>query len=205
MRTILLTPPLPCVVPAEVFDAFAWCVSGELSWQRPAEWSKDEPLTADNPPRMIFVLREDASFLPRELARLHAPALGFADEWALAPYAIDDATDELYARRVPPERAMWLATDSLPGLFWGLHDWAHFHNHGPFTERAFTELQCDVTALAWLWQNRERVGITSEEWERLRVAAVGISEARFLAEQRSFVADPLEPLAVQGLLRSRVA
>ena len=105
---------------------------------------------------MVFVLHGRSDFLPRELARLHAFGLGLADEEALAPWGIDDATDGLYAHRVRPRDALWLAADNLNALFWGLHDWAHFHNHGPFEQRAWTELQCDASALAWLWKNRER-------------------------------------------------
>ena len=105
---------------------------------------------------MVFVFHAGAAcdFLPRELARLHAIGLGLEDEEALAPWGIDAATDELYAHRVTPRDAMWLAADNLNALFWGLHDWAHFHNHGPFEQRAWTELQCDASALAWLWKNK---------------------------------------------------
>ena len=87
-----------------------------------------------------------AEFLPRELARLHAFGYGLEEEWALAPYAIDDATDLLFEKRTTPNGTLWLAADGLRALAWGLHDWAHFHNHGPFEERAWTELQCDASA-----------------------------------------------------------
>jgi hypothetical protein len=187
-------------VPDGVFDAFGWCASRQLVWQRPDSWSKGEPMTADNPARTVFVLLMDLPFLPRELARLHVPGLGLDGEWALAPYGIDDATDELYAHRTPPEEALWLATDSLRGLYWGLHDWAHFHNHGPFVLRAWTELQCDVTALAWLWLNRDMVGVEPGEWEGLRAAAMTLSVARFGAEGIAFQPRELGAERVQALV-----
>ena len=182
MRTILETPPIPRVVPDGVFDGFGWQASDTLEWRSPGRIAMDGPLTDDNPPRMIFVMKADAAFLPRELARLHAPGLGLDLEWALAPYAIDDATDELHARRVVPGDLLWLAADSLSGLFWGLHDWAHFHNHGPFTERAWTELQCDASALAWLWKNRQAVGLERRHWDALRDSVARIGGERFVLE-----------------------
>ena len=190
MRTILLTPPVARIVPDGVFDAFGWCPSDTLEWGEPASRSMatlaEEPLTLENPPRMIFVMKRELAFLPRELARLHAPRSGLTDEWALAPYGIDDATDELWAKRVRPGDAFWLATDSLRGLFWGLHDWAHFHNHGPFTMRAWTELQCDAAALAWLWLNREQIALTPDDWEELRLAAIRNAALRFDDEGATF-------------------
>src|SRR4051812_36831058 len=86
-----------------VFDAWGWCASDLLEWRRP-----DEPdgrgldtslaIDAQNPADLVFVFRDaaDSTFLPRELARFHAKGYGLRDEWALAPYAIDDATDLLY-------------------------------------------------------------------------------------------------------------
>ena len=136
MRTILQTRPIPCIVPEGVFDAYGWSSSDVLEWRAPHGWSRDGRVTADNPARMVFVMKSELLFLPRELARMHVPGLGLSEEWALAPYGIDDATDELYAHRVSPGDALWLAADSLAGVFWGLHDWAHFHSHGSFTERA---------------------------------------------------------------------
>lgn len=182
MRTILETPPIPRLVPDGVFDAYGWHPSRTLEWRAPGPLVREEALTADNPPRMVFVMRTALDFLPRELAHLHAPGLGLSDEWALAPYAIDDATDELYARGVSPRDVLWLAAESLSGLFWGLHDWAHFHNHGPFTERAWTELQCDAAALAWLWRNREALLLDGPTWEALGRDAARISAARFRDE-----------------------
>ena len=100
----------------------------------------DTPIDGSDPARMVFVFRADApaavGALPRELASLHAFGLGLQDEMALAPYAIDDATDLLFEARARPRDALWLAADNLNALFWGLHDWAHSHNHGPFEERA---------------------------------------------------------------------
>jgi hypothetical protein len=169
-----------------VFDAFGWCASDRLEWGRPAGKPLETAtsITAANPPGMVFVLRDAAraAFLPRELARLHVPDMGLSEEWALAPWAIDDATDLFYEHRAAPGAHLWLATASLAGLFWGLHDWAHFHNHGPFEERAWTELQCDATALAWLWGNREAIGLSEEGWERARVEVIGVGRARFAAE-----------------------
>jgi len=181
--TILATPPVPLVVPPDVFDAFAWCASDELEWRCPqGRWDDTTPLDGSDPARMVFVLREPLEFLPRELARLHAFGLGLSDEWALAPYAIDDATDELYARRVRPRDALWLAADNLNALYWGLHDWAHFHNHGPFEQRAYNELQCDAAALAWLWVNRDAIGISEARWEELRDQVGALCRARFEGE-----------------------
>ena len=134
---------------------------------------------------MVFVLRgegERVPFLPRELASLHVGGMGLTNEWALAPWAIDDATDLLYEHRTPPGEVLWLATGSVAGLFWGLHDWAHFHNHGPFEQRAWTELQCDAAALAWTWLNRETIGLDPAAWERARGEVVGVGRARFAAE-----------------------
>lgn len=134
---------------------------------------------------MVFVLHGRSDFLPRELARLHALGLGLEEEEALAPWGIDNATDELYAHRVRPRDALWLAADNLNALFWGLHDWAHFHDHGPFEQRAWTELQCDASALAWLWRNRDAIGLASDAWERVHDEAVQLSRQRFAGEGRN--------------------
>jgi hypothetical protein len=142
-----------------------------------------------------------ADLLPRELARLHAYGMGFEDEWALAPYAIDDATDLLYEHRVPPRDALWLAADNLNALVWGLHDWAHFHNHGPFEERAWTELQCDAAALAWLWINRAIVGIDDARWERARREVEAIGRGRFEAEGKTYDAKALDSSRVRELAK----
>jgi hypothetical protein len=201
----LVTPPLARLVPEGVFDAFGWCDSDELEWRAPAgSWDASTPVDGADPARMVFVTRPGTgSFLPRELARLHAFGLGLTDEEALAPWAIDDATDGLYARGVRPGEALWLAADNLNALFWGLHDWAHFHNHGPFEQRAWTELQCDAAALAWLWENRARIPIGEAAWERARADAVGLSRARFAAEGMTLDESALGAEAVQALLGPR--
>jgi hypothetical protein len=191
----LRTPPIPCVVPPDVeppvFDAFAWCTSDWLAWRTPVTsaarrraFDEATRLDGSDPTRMVFVFHEGIAcdFLPRELARLHALGLGLEDEEALAPWGIDTATDELYAHRVAPRDVLWLAADNLNALFWGLHDWAHFHNHGPFEQRAWTELQCDVSALAWLWINRGEVRIEEAVWERLRSEANEVTRRRFEEE-----------------------
>jgi hypothetical protein len=187
----LATPPVACLVPAglvpPVFDAFGWCESDWLEWRkpegaRPGLWGDASTLDGSDPQRMVFVLHGRSDFLPRELARLHAFGLGLGDEEALAPWGIDDATDELYAHRVRPRDALWLAADNLNALFWGLHDWAHFHNHGPFEERAWTELQCDLSALVWLRLNAEVAGIDGAAWERARTAVEGVARKRFADE-----------------------
>ena len=183
ITTRILTPPTPCVVPDGVFDAFGWSESDWLEWRRPdqpVDW--ETPVDGSDPARMVFVLREPCSFLPTELARLHAFGLGLDSERALAPYAIDDATDELHARRVRPRSLLWLAADNLNAIYWGLHDWAHFHNHGPFEQRAWTELQCDVSALHWLTLNQQAIAIPAAVLARLRTEVTSLVESRFAAE-----------------------
>jgi hypothetical protein len=152
---------------------------------------------------MVFVLKAKCDFLPRELARLHAFGLGLEEEEALAPWGIDDATDELYAHRTRPRDLLWLAADNLNALFWGLHDWAHFHNHGPFEQRAWTELQCDATALAWLWMNRDEVKLSLPSWERVREKAAALSQGRFEAEGLPFDEGVLDAARVQRLVKPR--
>ena len=198
----LATPPLARLVPEGVFDAFGWCDSDELEWRAPVgSWDVSTPVDGADPARMVFVARPGAaSFLPRELARLHAFGLGLTDEEALAPWAIDDAADGLYARRMRPGDALWLAADNLNALFWGLHDWSHFHNHGPFEQRAWTELQCDAAALAWLWENRACVPLGEGVWGRVRVDVVELSRARFAGEGLAFDEALLGAQAVQALL-----
>lgn len=178
----LATPPCPCLSPPEIFDAFAWCASDRLEWRCPPSWDGTTVIDGGDPARMVFVVRPGAAdFLPTELAAVHAFGLGLTDEQALAPWAIDDATDNLHAHRTRPRDALWLAADNLNALFWGLHDWAHFHNHGPFEphQRAWTELQCDASALAWLWINRAEIPLTDAAWERLRGEVVALSRRRF--------------------------
>ncbi len=174
MRSVdLVVPPLPLLVPAETFDGFSWCPSTTLSWRCHAPEFTVNDLADQLPVGMAFVLREPWDGVPTELAWLHlgragAAAVGASDAWVLAPYAIDDATDQLFAHRRPPTETFWLAADNLNALYWALHDWAHFHNHGPFDDRLATELQCDSAALAWLWRNRSAVGLSDARWETLR-------------------------------------
>jgi hypothetical protein len=206
----LVTPPVACLVPPDVFDAFGWCESDWLEWRKPAAsgkgragepaaWNAETPLDGSDPQRMVFVLYGPCGFLPCELARLHAFGLGLRDEEALAPWGIDAATDELYANRARPRDVMWLAADNLNALFWGLHDWAHFHNHGPFVQRAWTELQCDATALAWLWRNRGATRLSEATWERLASEALALSRDRFAAE-----GIPFDAVGIAGRVRSLI-
>jgi hypothetical protein len=202
---------------ARVFDGFDWCASRELEWRcAPGRWDATTRIDGSDPARMVFVLRSDArekgSFLPRELACLHAFGLGLTDEEALAPWAIDVATDEFHARRIAPRELLWLAADNMNALFWGLHDWAHFHNHGPFEEgqRAWTELQCDAAALVWLWIARRDLERERDEdaarilWNRVRTEVVALSAGRFAAEQLAFepallAAERLQAMATRAM------
>lgn len=194
---LLHVPSLPRVLLAtseedrareeRVFDAWAWCESDVLEWRMPAtsrQLDKSVIIDAENPADLVFVFRDgaDSTFLPRELARFHAKGYGLDEEWALAPYAIDDATDLLHERRVPPRELFWLAAASLRALVWGLHDWAHFHNHGPFDEPALTELACDLVALEWLRLNRDTVGVDDLDLARVARELATLSRSRFDAE-----------------------
>lgn len=117
--------------------------------------------------------------------------MGLTEERALAPYAIDNATDDLFRTRTSPTSLMWLAADNLNALVWGLHDWAHFHNHGPFEERAFTELQCDASALYWIRLNRETIGLNGPTLARVEKEMIEINRARFSSEGKPFDPSPL--------------
>ncbi len=185
---VLATPEVPELVPAGVFDDFAWSPPTTLRWRTGRPLDRDEPLTRTNPGGMVFLFLDKCSFLPAELAWLHVPGLLRADEaerLMLAPYAIDDATDLLHEHRVPARDVLGLATGSLAGLFWGLHDWAHFHHHGPFEERAWTELQCDAAALSWLRANREILELDDAALATLLDQAGSLTRARFADEDRS--------------------
>jgi len=208
----LATPTRPCSLPSlgvaveTVFDAWAWCASDVLEWRRPATsrlLDKSMAIDAQNPGELAFVFREgaDSTFLPRELARFHAKGYGLEDEWALAPYAIDDATDLLYERRVPPSTLFWVAAPSLRALVWGLHDWAHFHNHGPFDEPALTELACDFVALSWLRTNRDAIGLDDGDLRRVALELAALSRTRFEAEGKRppVDANELDALFVSSL------
>ncbi len=202
MSSLLRTPALPRLVPEGVFDAFAWCESDFLEWRTPAPLDLETAVDGTNPARMVFVMNQECDFLPKELARVHAFGLGLGEEWALAPYAIDDATDELFARRVRPRDLLWLAADNLNALVWGLHDWAHFHNHGPFEERAWTELQCDSAALVWLRLNQAVLGLDDRGWERARREVTAVSIARFAGENKPFPEGALSGTSLEAIAES---
>ena len=181
----LVVPPIACLAPTGVFDAFGWCESTELTLRMPeAGLAGDRELTSDNPPGMAFVFLDKCEFLPSELASLHVPKLSYPKERILAPYAIDDATDDLHALQITPADVLCLATDSYAGVFWGLHDWAHFHNHGAFEEgqRAWTELQCDLAALSWLKENRQVLALTDAQFDVLITEWEPVALARFRDE-----------------------
>jgi hypothetical protein len=205
----LAVPSVQCPLASleRAFDAWAWCESDVLEWRRPATHGRGEQLDksmavdAQNPADLVFVFRDgaDSTFLPRELARFHAKGYGLEEEWALAPYAIDDATDLLYERHVRPRDLFWLAAPSLRALVWGLHDWAHFHNHGPFDEPALTELACDLVALAWLRGNREQVGLDDGELRRVSLELAALSRSRFASEGRAAPVSDLDALFADAL------
>jgi hypothetical protein len=189
--TLLQTPPLPLLVDPRVFDAFAWQPSTVLEWRTPGPALEINALDPELPLRMAFVLRALWDALPTELARLHTGrGYDLTDELALAPYGIDDATDQLFAHRRAAHDVFWLAADNLNALFWALHDWSHFHNHGEFEERTATELQCDAAALAWLWINRARIPLPDDAWESLRAQVHANHLARMAREPPTVAADP---------------
>jgi hypothetical protein len=178
---------MPCVVAEGVFDAWSWCESDVVDWRMPlppAAFDVNRRIDAQNPPGLAFVMHAECIFLPRELARLHVAGYGLRDEMALAPYAIDDATDLLYERRVRPRDVFWLAAGSLDALVWGLHDWVHFHNHGPFDDPPMTELQCDLVALAWLRMNSRAIGLHPPTLERVEAELVALARSRFTEDGR---------------------
>lgn len=195
---MLDVPPLARVVPDGVFDAWSWCESDVLEWRRPAgsPTSLDDgaSIEGQNPPGLVFVMREPCTFLPRELARLHAFGYGLDEELALAPYAIDDATDLLYEHGMRPRDVFWLAAPTLDALVWGLHDWVHFHNHGPFDEPAMTELQCDLVALAWLRRNARAIGVDEARLTKVARELAALARMRFDMEERPSPVSDLEAL-----------
>lgn len=186
----LRCPPLPVVHELSgAFDAWGWCASDEVDWRLPAAVTRIDTsaeharVDGDNPPELLFVMRDSVAIdLPRELARLHLRGYGFEDETALAPWAIDDATDRFFASRTRPGDTLWLAAPTLRALVWGLHDWVHFHNHGPFDDPARTELQCDLVALAWLRLNQQAIGIDDAMIARVTADLVALSQRRFAPE-----------------------
>ena len=171
---------MPRVVRDGVFDAWSWCESDVIEWRTPGSFDLDRPIDAKNPAGLVFVMHAECTFLPREIARLHVSGYGLRDEMALAPYAIDDATDLLYEHRVRPRDVFWLAAGSLDALVWGLHDWVHFHNHGPFDDPPMTELQCDLVAFEWLRMNARDIGIHPPTLERVEAEMVALSRSRFV-------------------------
>lgn len=187
---MLDVPPMPRVVADGVFDAWSWCPSTVLEWRRPSEIGagasslERRSISSANPPGLVFVLRDAAkhAFLPRELARLHARGYDLEEEEALAPWAIDDATDLLYEHRSPPHEVFWLAAPALDTVVWGLHDWAHFHNHGPFDQPAMTELQCDLVALHWLRLNAPTIGLSDAALHGVAHDLATLSRKRFADE-----------------------
>lgn len=192
---VVETPPPRCVVPVGVFDDFAWCESDVLEWRRPASaWDDATRIDGADPARMVFVLRRPSELLPTELACVHAFGLGLVEERALAPWAIDDATDTFHTTRVRPRDLLWLAADNVNALFWGLHDWAHFHNHGPLAERAWTELQCDATALAWMFLNRAQLPVALAHLDRVAGEVEALTRARFASEGLTFPEDAARAL-----------
>ena len=183
-----------------VFDAWAWCASDVLEWRCPPNtFERERAVESDNPPELAFVFKDspeegDCDFLPKELAKFHARGYGLEQEQALAPYAIDDATDLFYERRRRPGDVLWLAASSLRALVWGLHDWAHFHNHGPFDEPALTELECDLVALEWVRRNREVIALTDADLARIASDLVTLSRSRFAAEGKALPGVDLDAL-----------
>lgn len=160
-------------------------------------------IDGQNPSNLVFVMKDPAKhrFLPAEQANLHAIGYRLPDtELALAPYAIDDATDLLYEHRVPPREVFWLAASSLDALVWGLHDWVHFHNHGPFDQPAMTELQCDLVALAWLELNAEVIGIRHDQIVRVTHDLATLSRRRFAEEGIDPPVKDLDDVFERGLL-----
>jgi hypothetical protein len=193
LEHIFEVPALPRLVSAETFDfdGFGWCSSTALTVRMPKVLSRTEPVTGENPGEMLFLLRGEALFLPKELAYLHLADLSpqALGEWSLAPYAIDDATDELFARKLTPAPWMTLVTRSVRGLFWGLHDWSHFHNHGPFINIPETELQCDLAALHWMRLNISAWGGSKHELQEIETLVFAHALERFVASNaRALVA-----------------
>ena len=94
-----------------------------------------------------------------------------------------------------------MAAPSLRALVWGLHDWAHFHNHGPFDEPALTELACDFVALSWLRINRSAIGLDDGDLRRVALELAALSRTRFEAEGKRppVNANELDALFVSAL------
>ena len=169
---------MPRVVEDGVFDAWSWCESDWIDWTAGPEGHVARRRISDgtNPSDLLFLMHAECSFLPRELAHLHASGI---EGWALAPWAIDDATDGFYEHRVRPRDVLRLHAPSIPALVWGLHDWAHFHNHGPFDDPPMTELQCDLVALAWIRANADALGLGNGDIASIRDDLASLARGRF--------------------------
>jgi hypothetical protein len=184
-RLELATPPLRLLVDPPVFDDFRWCPPTTLTVRLPEGALPPGPVpTSRNPPGLAFVFlaQTEALALPRELAHLHVGRLSTEEEWCLAPWGIDAATDGLWEQRAIPNRHFALAAETLEALFWGLHDWVHFHHHGPFDRVAETEVQCDFGALAWIAWNRAILPIDDAAFEPLAKAVARLAAARLVLE-----------------------
>lgn len=180
---MLHVPALACLVPDGVFDAFAWAASDVLElWTPDTGLVCEGRIAAENPPGFAFVFRGAFHELPAEPGEWHLPGLLAPGQQVLAPYAIDDATDGLYAQHLLPKELFFLAATRLDALYWGLHDWCHFHNHGPFEQRAWTELQCDHAAMAWLALNAEQLRLRDEQLDELRRDVRALQQQRFEEE-----------------------
>lgn len=183
--TKIATPPLRRLVEAAVFDDFRWCSPTTLTLRLPEGRLPAGPdPTSRNPPGLAFVFSDSSaiSSLPRELAHLHVGRLSTEEEWCLAPWGIDAATDGLWEERAEPSANFSLAVTTLEALFWGLHDWVHFHHHGPFERVAETELQCDFGALAWIAWNRAILPIDEPAFAPLAKAVAKLAAARLVGE-----------------------
>ena len=198
----LKTPLLPRLVPALTLDAFGWCESDWLDWRRDESFEVTSASTGENPAGMAFVFLRECPYLPRELARLHVGALARPSEWALAPYGIDTATDELYRYLERPRDVLCLAAKNLDALVWGLHDWCHFHNHGPFESPAWTEAQCDASALVWLWLNRALLNVGEPVWNERCRQFLEVARERFVREGLTLDESLYDPERLRSLSRT---
>jgi hypothetical protein len=180
--------PVRCITPRDVWDDYGWCPPTFVTVRTlDSLGGAFAPPSMKNPEDLWFVVKNrpllQASALaplPLEVGEVHTRMLTQRDEWVLAPYGIDDATDFLWEARVAADDVFELATKSMAGLFWGLHDWCHFHNHGPFIERAWTELQCDLSALAWILH--QSLGLTDAQKDSLALGARERCQTRFHEE-----------------------
>jgi hypothetical protein len=195
----LIVPPFPLQVRAEVFDGFGWCSSTTLRLSLPArrhelQWKALDRINFDNPAGMYFVRTHGARCeLPEEDASGHSAHWALAGRRILAPWAIDDATDALYAQRIVPRLELELWANDVAGVYWGLHDWVHFHNHGAFDDRPATELQCDLTALDWIHRNRQLLSLDAQCISTLVLRIRDLNAHRFSTAGRMSEYATLEP------------